>query len=112
MFQRKVCRAFAREFGGIGQSSLDILFLDRRVAAHGFFAGNACRKVVENNGNHHTRATDTRLSVTDRRVDSDALLPVGHAPFYLAVRRYSILEPGGYSRETPFGQALGWLALV
>jgi len=101
MFQRKVCRALARELGCIGQSGLNIRLLNRRVAADDFFSGHARSKVVENHGNHHARASDTRLSVTNGRINTDALLPVGHASFYIAVRRCPIWGKGECSRETP-----------
>ena len=78
----EVRRSLAREFGSVGQSGLNVQFLNGRVAADDFFAGYARSKVIENHGNHHARATDTRLSVTDCRVNSDALLPLGHASFY------------------------------
>jgi len=89
MFQRKVCRARARELGCIGQSGLNIRLLNGRVAADDFFARHARCKVVENHGSHHAGAADTRLSVTDRRVNTDALPPVGQASFCTAVRRCS-----------------------
>ena len=37
MFQRKLRRALSRELGSIGQSGLNIRFLNRRVAANDFF---------------------------------------------------------------------------
>src|ERR1035441_4794505 len=94
MFQGKVRRALARERGGIGQGCLNIRFLDGRVAGNDFFTWYARGKGVEDDGNHPAAAADTRLPVTDRRVNRDALLPVGHAPFYLAVPSCSYLIAG------------------
>ena len=85
MFQREIRRALAREFGRIGKGGLNVRFLNRWIAADNFVAGDARDQVVENHGNHDARATDTRLSVTDCRVNCDPLLPVDHASFYLAV---------------------------
>jgi hypothetical protein len=53
--------------------------LNSRIADYDFFVGEARSEVVQNHGDHHTRATDARSSVTDCRVNCDSRLPVGHS---------------------------------
>jgi hypothetical protein len=71
MFQGKVCRPLAREFGCVGESCLNIGFLNSRIASQDFRDGYASGKVVQNDGNHHARAPDASPPMTDDRVDRD-----------------------------------------
>jgi hypothetical protein len=52
----------------------------RRSVASGYFRiGNASGNIIKNHGNHHSRAANTRLPVTDCRIYCDAVVPSGLA---------------------------------
>ena len=62
MFQRKLRRPLTGQFRSVSQSRLNIRFAEGWVA------------LVAAPRDHDARTADTRLAVTDLRVDADALL--------------------------------------
>jgi hypothetical protein len=72
----KVDHPLTGEFRGILERGIDVGGGKRGIASQECLFIGAGGKVIENDGNHHSRSLNTGLAVTDCRINANAISPV------------------------------------